>query len=418
MFIGDGISPPHWWAQGQRRGHGTRVAAWSRWLPSRKRSTSSTACSTRKGDGGHARCTGNILSGAALQRGRTIRGGVSMDQRLAKHFEEETALPSLVLGCEQPVSGFHESQYSMVYASHISWRNPDSPVPIELYPSLGLRQPVRQQGRQAARQHPRRGAANRPTTCSGKVSGSDQAKLDEYLVVRARDRTARAAAQSPGSKEKRRPIVPPGSDRRPGSPRTSANTAGSCADIIALAFQTDRSRIATLLLSRDLSGQVYPFLGIRDDHHSYSHPNDGPGVPVDREVPRRAVRLPLDKLAKMQEGERTRARQLVHHVRVGALERAQRHAGAAGARGRPRRHAADRPHARLPEGRQRQAASCAACTSRSWTAWAWSCPNSATPRNGWRGSMWGQFSTCPGCRFHQAIHPPRTTPALSWAGFV
>ena len=30
-------------------------------------------------------------------------------------------------------------------------------------------------------------------------------------------------------------------------------------DIIALAFQTDRSRIATLLMSRDLSGQVYPF---------------------------------------------------------------------------------------------------------------------------------------------------------------
>ena len=118
----------------------------------------------REGDGGHARCTGNILSGAALQRGRTIHGGVSMDQRLAKHFEEETAVPSLVLGCEQPVSGFHESQYSMVYASHISWRNPDSPIPIELYPVAGLRQPVRQQGRQAPGEHPRRraGAGQRP----------------------------------------------------------------------------------------------------------------------------------------------------------------------------------------------------------------------------------------------------------------
>ena len=52
----------------------------------------------REGDGGHAKCTGNILSGAALKRGSIIQGGISMDQRLAKHFEEETAIPSLVLG--------------------------------------------------------------------------------------------------------------------------------------------------------------------------------------------------------------------------------------------------------------------------------------------------------------------------------
>ena len=61
-----------------------------------------------------------------------------MDQMLAKHSRTKPYLPSLVLGCEQPVSGFHESQYSMVYASHISWQQPDSPVPIELYPSLAF----------------------------------------------------------------------------------------------------------------------------------------------------------------------------------------------------------------------------------------------------------------------------------------
>ena len=42
-------------------------------------------------------------------------------------------------------------------------------------------------------------------------------------------------------------------------------------DIIALAFQTDRTRIATLLLTNNLSGQVYPFLGLNVDHHNYSH---------------------------------------------------------------------------------------------------------------------------------------------------
>lgn len=42
-------------------------------------------------------------------------------------------------------------------------------------------------------------------------------------------------------------------------------------DIIALAFQTDRTRVATLMLTNNLSGQVYPFLGLKVDHHNYSH---------------------------------------------------------------------------------------------------------------------------------------------------
>lgn len=42
-------------------------------------------------------------------------------------------------------------------------------------------------------------------------------------------------------------------------------------DLIAMAFQTDKTRIASLLLSRDLSGLYYPFLQVRGDHHSASH---------------------------------------------------------------------------------------------------------------------------------------------------
>ena len=42
-------------------------------------------------------------------------------------------------------------------------------------------------------------------------------------------------------------------------------------DIVALAFQTDRTRVASLLLCRDLSGLFYPFLDVRDAHHPASH---------------------------------------------------------------------------------------------------------------------------------------------------
>src|SRR5207249_8535748 len=42
-------------------------------------------------------------------------------------------------------------------------------------------------------------------------------------------------------------------------------------DIVALGFQTDKTRIATLLLCRDISGLFYPFLDVRSAHHSASH---------------------------------------------------------------------------------------------------------------------------------------------------
>jgi hypothetical protein len=42
-------------------------------------------------------------------------------------------------------------------------------------------------------------------------------------------------------------------------------------DIVGLAFQTGKSRVATLVLCRDLSGLFYPFLGVRKAHHSASH---------------------------------------------------------------------------------------------------------------------------------------------------
>lgn len=90
------------------------------------------------GVGIHPSQTGNLLSGASLQRGAELRGGVSMDQVLASHVGQATAQPSLVLGCEQPTTGYHESNYSLAYSSHISWASETSPAPIEQYPSLAF----------------------------------------------------------------------------------------------------------------------------------------------------------------------------------------------------------------------------------------------------------------------------------------
>jgi hypothetical protein len=45
-------------------------------------------------------------------------------------------------------------------------------------------------------------------------------------------------------------------------------------DIIALAFQSDKTRVASLIISRDLSAMYYPFLEVKDGHHAASHNNN------------------------------------------------------------------------------------------------------------------------------------------------
>jgi hypothetical protein len=301
MFIGDGISPPHWWAKGNGADMelGSSLTALA---PFKEKINVINGLHNKEGDGGHAKCTGNILSGAALTRGRTIKGGVSMDQMLAKHYEEETAQPSLVLGCEQPVSGFHESQYSMVYASHISWQNPDSPIPIELYPSLAFDSLF---GGKAGKLHGSilDDVLGQAKDLSGKVSGTDKVKLDEYLSS-VRETEQRVQRLNKMAKDDA-PAVPANQRPPAGQPKDFREYARLMCDIIALAFQTDRSRVATLLMSRDLSGQVYPFLGIRDDHHSYSHSNEGKEYQAIVKCHVEQYAYLIEKLSKMKEGERS-----------------------------------------------------------------------------------------------------------------
>ena len=139
LFMGNGVSPKNWWAKGA----GADMQLSKSLAPlssfrSRLNVVSGLFNKHATGVGIHPGQTGNILSGAALQKGAVLRGGVSMDQVLAARLGEETAQPSLVLGCEQPITGYHETNFSMAYSSHISWQDANSPVPMEVYPSLAF----------------------------------------------------------------------------------------------------------------------------------------------------------------------------------------------------------------------------------------------------------------------------------------
>src|SRR5204862_5652264 len=106
---------------------------------------------------------------------------VSMDQFLAAHFADETAQPSLVLGCEQPITGYHETNFSMAYSSHISWQDANSPVPMEVYPSLAFDSLFDNQGSRRTVSILDR-VQEEAASLQRQVSAADKAKLDEYLA--------------------------------------------------------------------------------------------------------------------------------------------------------------------------------------------------------------------------------------------
>src|SRR5260370_25012799 len=118
-----------------------------------------------------------IVPGAGLERGAVLRGGISMEQGLAAHFQEDTPQPSLVLGCEQPITGYHETNFSMAYSSHISWQNANSPVPMEVYPSLAFDSLFDNQGSRRTLSILDR-VQEQTASLQRQVSPADKAKLD------------------------------------------------------------------------------------------------------------------------------------------------------------------------------------------------------------------------------------------------
>jgi hypothetical protein len=227
------------------------------------------------GVGIHPGQTGNILSGMPLMKGAVLKGGISMDQVLANHIGQETMQPSLVLGCEQPITGYHETNFSMAYSSHISWQSPDSPVPMEVYPSLAFDSLFENRGSKRTQSILDR-VKDDAASLNRRISSEDSRKLDEFLTsVREvekrvdRMRSDQTKAED-NARERGKPLL---AMNRPdnGLPEDIRDHMRLMSDIVGLAFQTGKSRVATLVLCRDLSGLFYPFLGVRKAHHSASH---------------------------------------------------------------------------------------------------------------------------------------------------
>lgn len=276
LFMACGVNANHWWAKGagdeMELGKSLEPMA-----PLKTKMNFITGLFNQSavGVGIHPGQTGNILSGVPLQKGAELKGGISMDQMLANRLGQETVQQSFVLGCEQPVTGYHETNFSMAYSSHISWQNATSPVPMEVYPSLAFDSLFDNRGNRRNQSVLDR-VQEHAASLSRQVSGGDKTKLDEYLssVREVEKRIERMRSEQGKAEERARSrgqsVV---TMERPdnGLPEDIREHMRLMCDILALAFQTDKTRVATLLLCRDISGLFYPFLDVRNAHHSASH---------------------------------------------------------------------------------------------------------------------------------------------------
>ena len=282
QFMGTGISPNNWGATGE----GASMVLNKSLQPLEPFKTKLNVISglfnrPSTGVGIHPGMTGGILSGMPLTRGAVLHGGVSVDQMLAAHLGQDTMQPSLVLACEQPLTGYHESNFSMAYSSHISWQSPDSPVPTEVYPSLAFDSLFENSGSRRMESILDR-VSDEAGSLRRRISQEYRTKLDEYLdSVRDVEKRAQRMRGDLGkaannARDKAKPLI---TMKRPdnGLPEDVREHMRLMCDIVALAIQTDKTRIASMLMCRDLSGLFYPFLDVRDAHHLASHNDNSDG---------------------------------------------------------------------------------------------------------------------------------------------
>jgi hypothetical protein len=295
LFMGNGVNEDHWDAKGS----GAEMTLSKTLAPLEPLKQKINVIhglfnKNSMGQGIHPAQTGSLLSGAHIQKGAIIKAGISVDQMVAEHVGQDTAQPSIVLACEQPMTGYHETNFSMAYSSHISWQTPDSPVPNEVYPSLAWDNLFENRGSLRNMSILDR-VMDDAQSLTRQISSNDKAKLDEYMTsVREVEKRVDTMRKSKDvaedvAKQHNRPVF---SMDRPanGLPEDLREHTRLMCDIIAIAFQTDKTRVASLLLARDLSALYYPFLEVREGHHAASHNNLSEGY-------ERIARFHLSQLA-------------------------------------------------------------------------------------------------------------------------
>ena len=203
--------------------------------------------------------------------------GISMDQLAAQKVARLTPLPSLELGVAPVTTGVDKNVgYTRVYGSHIAWAGPTLPLAREIDPYLVFERLFRAQSPAAnSAQHDillLDRVLEDAKALRAQLGAADRHRVDEYLsVVRSLEerieRTTRPDAQP------WRPRAPFDTARQPPlTPKDFAEHVRLMMDMIAVAFQTDTTRVATFMFGNEVTNQSFAFLDtVKEGHHSLSH---------------------------------------------------------------------------------------------------------------------------------------------------
>lgn len=226
--------------------------------------------------GGHAKASGSFLSGVPPKytAGADVRAGITFDQIAAKQFAAETRVSSLQLGCEDArMVGNCDTGSSCAYTNTLSWRDADTPLAVEVNPRsvferlFGTVDPSLPADVRARRALYKRSILDQTRANTAKLvnqlGAEDRRKMDEYLTgVREVEARIEAAEKDP--------LVPP-IEKPSGIPFEYSAYVKLMFDLQVIAFQSDLSRVSTMMLGREGSVRTYPEIGVPDPHHPLTH---------------------------------------------------------------------------------------------------------------------------------------------------
>jgi len=235
------------------------------------------------GPGDHARAGASYLTGVHPRKtaGADIQNGISVDQIAARHLAGQTRFSSIELGCDDSRTvGNCDSGYSCAYTNSLAWRGPTTPMPPETNPRLVFERlfgdidtslsPETRARRLVHRRSILDLVTARTSELMADLGPSDRRKLDEYLS------SIREIEMRIQKSERDLTGLTPGIDKPTGVPVEYADYVNLMFDLQLVAFQTDSTRIVTMMMGREGSMRTYPEIGVPDPHHPLTHHRNNP----------------------------------------------------------------------------------------------------------------------------------------------
>lgn len=225
----------------------------------------------------HSITPGTWLSCASPQRSHAPFGGITADQVAAQTIGQETALPSLEVSTEERGgSAACDGTYGCSFGNTISFGSPTTPLPME-FSSKRLFQKLFGQGDSPEERAKISADYNsildmvmsEAADLKKTVGAQDAAMLDNYLSsVREIERRVQKLEERDLSVFDL-PEIPVG------IPNFETQIE-LMFDMIALAYQTDLTRVSSFMLAAEVSNQAYTHINIPEAFHPLSHHNNSP----------------------------------------------------------------------------------------------------------------------------------------------